>query len=348
VGINDPSGFTATAEQLLGSLELSGGRAAVFPLKEPKGYEEPNQRVIQLAQESDGRLVAFCRIDPDDRPGELSRKAVEAGAKGIKLHPAGEEFDIGDSRLEEVYELANDRTLPVLIHAGPEIDGLGETALELCRRFPQARFILAHDALTDLSWIWERVEEHPNLFFDTSWWGPVHTIALLMLVPPGRVLSASDLPYCSPLSGALTTIRCGIQAGLNEDQLRSILGEQFERLLNSEAPLDAGPPPERISAPLDPLLERLHVTLLTGLESLQRGEDMGNAMSVARHACKVSDDHEHAHVFASVRTLLDTYERYAEGMASANGNPYSPGWDIIAAAALVARTPGAPVPEGVA
>jgi hypothetical protein len=49
-----------------------------------------------------------------------------------------------------------------------------------------------------------------------------------------------------------------------------------------------------------------------------------------------------------VRTLLDTYERYAEGMASANGNPYSPGWDIIAAAALVARTPGAPVPEGVA
>lgn len=345
VGINDPSGFTATAEQLLGSLELSGGRAAVFPLKEPRGYEEPNHRVLQLAEESEGRLVAFCRIDPADRPGELCRQAVEAGSKGIKLHPAGEEFDIGDSRLEEVYELAEARSLPVLIHAGPEIDGLGETALELCHRFPQARFILAHDALTDLSWIWQRVEEHPNLFFDTSWWGPVHTIALLMLVPPGRVLSASDLPYCTPLSGALTTIRCGIQVGLNQDQLRLVLGGQFERILNSEAPLDAGPRPELTSAPLDPLLERLHVTLLTGLESLQRAEDMGNAMSVARHACKVPDDHGYAHVFASVRKLLDLYETYAERMATENHNPYSPGWDIIAAAALVARTPDAPLPE---
>jgi hypothetical protein len=42
VGVNDPSGFSATQEQLIASLELSGSRAAVFPLKEPDGYGEAN------------------------------------------------------------------------------------------------------------------------------------------------------------------------------------------------------------------------------------------------------------------------------------------------------------------
>ena len=133
--------------------------------------------------------------------------------------------------------------LPIIVHAGPEIPGLGETALELCRRFPRARLILAHDALTDLSWIFEHVEDHPNLFFDTSWWGPVHTMALFALVPPGRVLTASDLPYCSPLSGAITTLRCGIQAGLTDEQVRLAMGGQFKRLLAWEDPIDAGPAP---------------------------------------------------------------------------------------------------------
>jgi hypothetical protein len=232
-----------------------------------------------------------------------------------------------------------------MIHAGPEIDGVGHTALELCRRFPRARLILAHNALTDLSWIFEEVDAHPNLFFDTSWWGPVHTIALFALVPPGRVLSASDLPYCSPLSGALTTLRCGLQAGLTAEQLEPTLGTQFERLLDGQDAADAGPaagPPE---APLDPLLERLSVTLLTGLEALQRGEDMGNALSVSRHACKVSDSHRYAHVFRSASVLLDLYEAHMDELPT--GNPYSPGWDLIAAAALIARTPDAPLPEHV-
>src|SRR5205823_6123383 len=96
-------------------------------------------------------LVAFCRIDPDDAPLEHATEAVGAGARGIKLHPAGEQFDIGDPRLDALYAFADDRRLPVIVHAGPEIDGIGKTALELCGRFPGAQLILAHDALTDLS-----------------------------------------------------------------------------------------------------------------------------------------------------------------------------------------------------
>jgi hypothetical protein len=84
------------------------------------------------------------------------------------------------------------------------------------------------------------------------------------------------------------------------------------------------------------------VTLLTGLEPLQRGEDMGNAMSVARHACKVPDHHRHARVFRSVNDLLDLYEAHQHELG--RPNQYAPGWDLIAAAALIARTPDPPLP----
>jgi uncharacterized protein len=343
VGVDDPSGFSVTPEQLLDSLELAGSRAAVFPLKEPDGYREANLRAAALAAEHPERLVAFCRLDPADSPLERAQEALAAGARGLKLHPEGEQFDIADPRLDAIYGLADEHSLPVIIHAGPEVDGVGRSALDLCERFPGARLILAHNALTDLSWIWEEVDERPNLFFDTSWWGPVHTMALLALVPPGRVLSASDLPYCSPLSGALTTLRCGLQAGLSSEQLRLALGAQFERLLEGEPPVDAGPAPGPPREALDPLLERVFVTLLTGLEALQRGEEMGNAMSVARHACKVRDHHPYASVFNSVRSLLDLYEQHSNELET--NNQYGGGWDLIAAAALIARTPDAPLPE---
>jgi hypothetical protein len=315
----------------------------VFALKEPDGYGRPNLNMVRLGEDSGGKLVAFARVDPADQPVKRAEDALGAGARGIKLHPSSDEFDIDDPRLDPIYRLADADRLPVLVHAGPEVKGVGETALAICRRFPGLRMILAHNALTDLSWIWAEIDDHPNLFFDTSWWGPVHTMALFALIPPGRILSASDLPYCSPLSGAFTTLRCGLQAGLVEEQLRLVMGEQFERLLGGHEPADGGPAAGPPREALDPLLERVFVTLLTGLEPLQRGEDMGNALDVTRHALKVRDSYPKADVFRACSTLLDLYEAHKDSLP--RQNPYSPGWDLVAAAAVVARTPEAPLPE---
>src|SRR5438067_807560 len=65
VGENDPDGFKATAPQILHALELAGARGVVFPFQEPDGYREANDRVIADAAASEGRLVAFCRLDPN-------------------------------------------------------------------------------------------------------------------------------------------------------------------------------------------------------------------------------------------------------------------------------------------
>jgi hypothetical protein len=342
VGAHDPSGFSATLDELLGSLDLTGGGAVVFPLAEPAGYRAANLECARVASESPGRLTAFARITPDDEPLARLDEALSAGARGVKLHPDGDDFSLEDDRLGSVLRVADERRLPVVVHAGPELDGVGETALRLCDRFPGAAFILAHCALTDLAWIGRRLHEAPRLFIDTSWWGPVHPIALFRLVPPGRVVNASDLPYCTPLSGALTTLRTACQAGLSDDQVHSVMGGQMRRLVDGADPLDLGAPPPEERRAVGPELEVISTTLLTAVEPMQRGDDPGVPYSVARHACKVPEDHPDAPVVASVVRLLDLYEEHRDQLP--RRNQYAPGWDLLTAAAIVARTPAAPVP----
>jgi len=344
VGDRDPSGFTATLDELTGSLKLFGGHAVVFPLADPDGYGEANLRCAEAVAEHETLLAAFARLTPGDAPGRRLEEALAAGAAGVKLHPAGDEFDVADPRLGVVWERADADRLPVLVHAGPELVGVGETALALCHRHPGMRMVLAHCALTDLAWIGRHVEDTPNLFFDTSWWGSAVLMALLRTVPPGRVLGAADLPYSTPVSSALTALRCATQAGLTDDQVASVLGGQARRLLARADPLELGPVPSPTeeARPVSPVLEVLAAALLTALEPLQRGEPAGVPLTVARHFCKVPTDHPDADVVGSVARLLDLYEQHHERIEPRN--QFAPGWDLVSAAAIVARTPAAAVP----
>ena len=342
VGTRDPGGFTATTEELLGSLRLCGARAVVFPMVEPGGYREPNLRCAREAAASGGVLTAFARLAPDQEPAAMLAKALAAGARGIKLHPFGDGFDLLDPRLEGVFSLAHERRLPVVLHAGPELGSIGATVLSLCGRFPGMRVVMAHCALTDLMWLWRHVPATPNLFFDTSWWSVEHVMALLRLVPPGRILLASDLPYGTPLQAAVCTLRCAVQAGLDADQLRCVAGGQLARLLAGEDPLELGPAPAQEARAMSPVLDVLTSSLYSVLEPMQRGADPGTALDVVRHACRVADDDPDADVVASVRHLLDLYDERRGSLR--RRNQFTPGRDLVLAAAFVARTPAAPLP----
>jgi hypothetical protein len=345
VGIRDPSGFSATLVELLDALELVDGRAAVYPLKEPSGYGESNLRLIEATLETEGRLVAFARLDPADAPAQRGAEALEAGARGLKLHPAGEDFELSDRRLSEVWELADRERLPVVVHAGPELESIGETLLEVASGYSGLRLIAAHAALVDLAWLWRDAAELSNLFFDTSWWSASDVLALLSLVPVSQVLNGSDLPYCTPLSGALSTLRCSIELGLSEDEIGLVMGGQFERLVEREDPVRLPHCGRRDPPALDPLLERVYVYLTAALEPMQRGEEPEQMLVLAQHAAKVRGDDSNAEVMQSIAELLELYERQRETLKT--NNQYAPGWDLIAAATLLARTPKAPVPSPV-
>jgi predicted TIM-barrel fold metal-dependent hydrolase len=170
IGQNDPDEYKCSREELTGALAAVDARAVVFPMHEPEGYAPANDMVIEQAARADGRLVPFCRLDPHADPLAEAERSLANGAVGIKLHPRAEEFALNTPELADVFALADERRLPVLVHAGRGIPALGRHAVEICERHPDVRLILAHAGISDLAWIWRATADHPNLFFDTAWW----------------------------------------------------------------------------------------------------------------------------------------------------------------------------------
>jgi uncharacterized protein len=340
LGQNDPDGMKQRPEELLTGLELAQARGAfVFPMHEPDGYRSANDMVLEAARNSAGALVPFCRVNPHDAPVAEAQRGLDAGARGIKLHPRAEQFTLDHPAVAELAAIANERRVPILIHAGRGIPALGVHAVELASRFPDARLILAHAGICDLSWIWQAAPHHPNLLFDTAWWMPTDLITLFSLVPPGQIVFASDAPYGTTLMSASFQLRLALQAGLSNDQIRSLASRQALRLAAGERLVPVGPAVgERDQAP-HVLLDRLAQFVLLAAIQLFRGSDAAEMLALARLACDIPSDIDDAPVFAAVLDLLDLHTRISAA-DPADRRPRA----LLILAATVARTPDVPLP----
>jgi len=314
IGVNDPDTFKCTAGELLAALATTGSRAAVFPMHEPAGYPPANDHVIAAAAASDGRLVAFCRVNPREDAVAEVRRCIAAGARGIKLHPRAEQFDLGEPGVREIVAEAHEHRLPILVHAGRGIPALGAHVLELAAEFPRAQFILGHAGVCDLAWIWRRVEEFPNLFFDTSWWSVPDLLALFSHVAPGRILYATDIPFGSPIHAGVLTLRCALQAGLSAEQIACVAGEQMQRLVAGEEALEVGPAPGPERLRVDPLLQRVSYFLIAAFGATIAGSaSAAEHADLARLACLVGDDAPQAPVCRSILALLERHATLPSG-----------------------------------
>jgi uncharacterized protein len=342
IGQNDPDGYTQTQDELIAALAPAGARGVVFPMHEPDGYAAANDAVLAAAAAYPERLVAFCRVSPHDAALPEARRALDAGARGIKLHPRAERFGMDEPVVAELVALAHERRVPVLIHAGRGIPALGQNTVRLAERYPAARLILAHAAISDLAWLWRVLPDHPNVLIDTSWWNPVDLVALFTLAPPASVVWASDSPYGRPIAGAVLALRCALQAGLTPAQVRGVAGGTLARVLDGSAPADLGPAPGAPRAPLDLLLERVVTNLCSAFGRLSGEGDPTEPIGLARLSCAVGTGGPHDDVFAAVLEALD---RYAAELA-----PPPPGRRLPVAvrhlvhALGVARTPDVPLP----
>jgi predicted TIM-barrel fold metal-dependent hydrolase len=344
-GFNDPDGVTASAEELLGGLDRAGvGRAVVFTTHEPAGYPEANDRVLAEAAASGGRLVPFVRVDPNaaDPLGE-ARRCIDAGARGIKLHPRSDAFALPHPEVERLVVYAGEHRLPVLFHAGRGIPALGEEVTRLARAHPDARLILAHAGISDLGLLSHVVGELPNIYFDTSWWQVSDLLALFAVVPPGQILFASDMPYGSGRFAQLNLLRCAREVGHDGEALALMAGAQIARLIDGADPLDGGPAPGARAAGHRWLAgERIIAYAAAAFHGAVRGGDPTEALALARLACQVATggaDGDEA-------TLLGACDEYLaraqEALAAAPEQPRRILYAAIAAQ-LLAGTPRVPV-----
>ncbi len=347
LGQNDPDGMKQTPRELLDGLDRAGARGAfTFAMHEPDGYPPANDMVLTAAADSGGRLIPFCRVSPAADAGAVAeaRRALDAGARGIKLHPRAEQFTLDHPAVRELAGIAAERNLPMLVHAGRGIPALGSHMVSLAAEFPSARFILAHAGITDLAWLWQVAPDHPNLLFDTSWWIGPDLLALFSLVPPGQIVFASDAPYGNTLVSAISQVRLMIQAGLSGAQVRLITSGQSRRIADCEPLAAAGPAVgERARAPRT-LLDRVVTFTTIGALSLMRGDPDGRGheqLALARLACNVPDGIDDAPVFAAVAGLLDAFAEVEADDPEARAPRL-----LLMLAASVSRTPDVPLPAG--
>lgn len=340
-GFNDPDGFKASAEQILAGLDLAGHRRAlVFSSQEPDGYHAANDRVIAEAEASGGRLLALARLDPhhEDALAEAER-CLERGAAGFKLHPRAECFEMHEPAVERVVALAGERRLPIMIHAGRGIPALGRDTVDLARRHPGARLILAHAGISDLAWIWREAAQLPNLFFDTAWWNVADLVALFALVPPGHILYASDMPYGHAVFNAIGLLRCGEAVRLGPEVLAEIAGPQLARILRGEDPLDLGPAPGMPSEPQPPNTPRVVAHLTGAISRVMGGGDPTEPLALARLACAVPPDDPERPLLERVEAMIAASEEACPSLPRSLRGVAGP----AVMAALVAGTPGVPV-----
>jgi hypothetical protein len=300
IGHNDPDGRRATAEEILGGLDAAGHqRALVFAMHEPDGYPAANDAVLEAAAASGGRLVPLARIAPRSEGAlDEAHRCLEAGAAGFKLHPRSDAFGLPHPVVEEVVALAHERRAPVLFHAGRGIPHLGEAVVDLARRYPGARLILAHAGISDLGWIADDAAALDNLFFDTAWWNVADQLQLYATIPPGRILYASDMPYGPGLFAAFCFLRVARAVGHGPEALRGIAGGQLARLVAGEDPMDLGPAPGVDAVgPRVIEAERVVSYCAVALQVAFRNYDPSEPIALARLACRTCRD-------GDVRTLL--------------------------------------------
>ena len=341
IGEADPDGFRCPPQALLDALATTGARACVFPMHEPDGYPPANDRTIAVAEAAQDRLIPFCRVDP--RAGGVAelRRCLDAGARGLKLHPRAEQFPLDLPEVDELARAASEAQVPVLIHAGRGIPALGAHAVALAARYPALPLILAHAGVCDLSWLAGTSSDHPNLYFDTSWMSPPDLLTLFTLVAPGQILYASDIPYGAPAQSVIIAFRCALQAGLEPGQLASVAGGQLERLLRGEPPAEQGPAPGPSRLSSDPILARIGYYLTWASALSVGGGDAAEFLDLARLACVVGDGAPQANLCRSIAELIDS------ALASPQGEDLPARFvrlHLLAVAATLAATPdvGAP------
>jgi hypothetical protein len=242
----DEDGRSLDLQTLLSQLDGAGAsRACVFPLHDPErkpSYSVPNDRVLAWAGESGGRLIPFCRLDPAEAPVAEGERCLARGARGIKLHPRAQAFAFDGLEMDGIFTLAEEASVPILIHAGrgmpPIADGLADLAL----RHPDVVLILAHGAICDQGILTSRLADHPGVLYDTSCFFPIDVIELFARVPAERIVFASDPPYGLTSSGLYLALRVAAHAGLDEQATRGVIGETMAGLVDGR-----GLPP--VSAP---------------------------------------------------------------------------------------------------
>jgi len=174
-----------------------------------------NDRALALSSRASPKFLPFCSVHPADGTEALAEvdRVASRGARGLKLHPNTQQFDVAHPAVRAVVTRAADQSLPVLFDAYSPFDAdQPGKFVRLAMEVPNARLILAHahgphfadllvyEVLARYDW-WRR-----NVWVDLSATGPLlaespfreQFVWVLRKVGVDRLLFGSDYPLDQP------------------------------------------------------------------------------------------------------------------------------------------------------
>jgi predicted TIM-barrel fold metal-dependent hydrolase len=323
---DDIDGMAGRFEELEAMMDKYGiSRCNIFCLDEPDrhpGFRAGNDRTLEFAARSNGRMIPYVRLDLTEDPIDEARRCLDRGARGIKLHPRAQKFMLDDERLAPVFAISAERRVPILIHGGRGLPPIADNLARLVAAYPEAQLIIAHAGIADLSGLAGHFAGTAGVFFDTSVWSPIDLLSFFRLVPPEQIVYASDYPYGAQPQSLLIALRTARSAGLSEQQVVELLSGNGNRIANSEPPL-APSQPQGADVFAQPMaFARIHQYLSMSMPMLfARQQDTFGALGLALNA--TNERNGHVRELDQIRELLvaaqDLWRTLPEAQDDADG-----------------------------
>jgi predicted TIM-barrel fold metal-dependent hydrolase len=293
---SDIDGMVGDYDQLETVMTKYGvSRAFMFCLDEPDrhpGFTAANDRTLAFAERSGGRLIPFVRLDLDESPIEEARRCLDAGARGIKLHPRAQKFTATDERLAPVFEIAAERRVPILIHGGRGLPPIADGLRRLVDRYPEATLIIAHAGIADLAALASCMAGRKGVLFDTSTWSPIDLLDFYRLIPPEQVVYASDYPYGQQPNSLLSALKTTRFAGYSDDQVRAMLAGTANALADGQELPEPTVPLGKDTLSQTMQLARIHqyLSMATPLLWMRQPDTIG-VLGLAINTCAERNGH---------------------------------------------------------
>lgn len=193
-----------------------------------------NNEIMRITSQYPERFYGYITVNPNYPEGttkELDRCLSEPGMKGIKIHAHFHSVSIDYKSYHPVYETANKKRLPVLIHVWGKTDVM--LVDKLAGQYPEVRFIMGHSGgdVRAMEAAIDVVVKHRNVYGDLvvsrALEGNVEWLVREM--GASKILFGTDMPFYDP---APTFGRIALSE-ISDDEKRNIFGLNIKRILES-------------------------------------------------------------------------------------------------------------------
>jgi predicted TIM-barrel fold metal-dependent hydrolase len=167
-----PADFEAVAEKWEKELDRAGIEKAVFFTS-----DEVHTELVRFVSMKPDRFIGYSTFDPTDEKsaGMLEKQIEEDGVRGIKLYPMKRHFHVNDPACFPVFEVCQEKQIPVLIHFGLSISATHDLSyghpLDLSTpalRFPAVKWVIPHFGTGFFREVLLLAAQYGNVYIDTS------------------------------------------------------------------------------------------------------------------------------------------------------------------------------------